>query len=78
MNGDSLSLVRAVRGPLMLIAVGTLFALDHFTRYKIWQTWPTLLILLGLLILLERALGRGAGLPDRQPALHPPEQGGAA
>jgi hypothetical protein len=62
----------------MLIAVGALFALDHFTPYKILQTWPTLLILLGLLILLERALGRGAGLPAEPQALHPPDQGGAA
>jgi hypothetical protein len=75
MNGDSPGIVRAVRGPLMLIAVGTLFALDHFDQYKIWQTWPTLLILLGLLILAERALGRR---PPQPPALRSPEQGGAA
>ena len=25
-------LVRAVRGPILLITIGTLFALDHFTR----------------------------------------------
>ena len=26
-------LVRAVRGPIILITIGTLFALDHFTPY---------------------------------------------
>ena len=47
-------LVNAVRGPIILITVGTLFALDHFTPWGFQQTWPVLLIVLGLLTLLGR------------------------
>ena len=47
-------LVSAVRGPIILITVGSLFALDHFTPWGFQQTWPVLLIVLGLLTLLGR------------------------
>ncbi|PYT32461.1 MAG: hypothetical protein DMG57_01845 [Acidobacteria bacterium] len=47
-------LVCAVRGPIILITVGSLFALDHFTPWGFQQTWPVLLIVLGLLTLLGR------------------------
>jgi hypothetical protein len=57
MNGNSTSLLCAIRGPIMLIAVGLLFAADQFTDYGIGRTWPILLILLGLLKLAER-IGR--------------------
>jgi cell wall-active antibiotic response 4TMS protein YvqF len=45
----------AIRGPITLITIGTLFALDHFTRYGFDRTWPILLIVFGLLSLLCRA-----------------------
>ncbi len=52
-------LVRAVRGPIILITVGTLFALDHFTPYGFQQTWPVILIVIGLLTLIGRATRSG-------------------
>jgi hypothetical protein len=59
MNGTSAlqekSLVRAIRGPILLITIGTLFAIDHFGPYRISSTWPAVLIIIGLLKLLERA-----------------------
>lgn len=54
MNSSSSSIFCAIRGPVMLIAVGGLFWLDHTTVYGVSRTWPTLLILIGLLKLLER------------------------
>lgn len=54
MNGGN-DLVCAVRGPIILITVGTLFALDHFTGYGFWQTWPVLLIVVGVLSLVRRS-----------------------
>ncbi len=54
MNVTSATLARAVRGPLTLIAVGVLFALDHFTAYSFRQTWPVLLIVFGVLTLFGR------------------------
>jgi hypothetical protein len=62
MNGNNKSLLCAIRGPIMLIAVGLLFAADQFTDYGIWRTWPVLLILLGLLKLAER-IGNSASTP---------------
>lgn len=61
------SLARAVRGPIMLIVVGSLFALDHFTQYTVTRTWPVILIAGGLLSLL-----RG---PKPVPPPPPPYQG---
>ena len=46
--------VRAVRGPIILITIGTLFALDHFTAWSFHQTWPVILIVVGLLTLAGR------------------------
>ncbi|SPF33804.1 conserved hypothetical protein [Candidatus Sulfopaludibacter sp. SbA4] len=59
MNGSEVPLVRAIRGPITLITVGVLFALNNFTHYSFNQTWPVLLIVFGLLSLLSR----GAGVP---------------
>ena len=62
MSGDRGNLMCAIRGPIMLITVGALFAVDHFGPYSIWRTWPVLLIVLGLLKLAERAnTGPAAG-----------------
>ncbi len=56
-------LVRAIRGPLTVMLVGVLFALDHFTPWQFHQTWPILLIVFGLLSLLGRAVDRGGPAP---------------
>ena len=54
MKGNSNSLACAVRGPVTLITLGALFALNNFTPYSFGQTWPVLLIVFGLLTLLCR------------------------
>src|ERR1051325_4260014 len=54
MNGNDVSIVRAIRGPLTLITVGVLFALNNFTEYSFRKTWPVILIVFGLLSLLRR------------------------
>ena len=52
-------LVRAVRGPLLLITLGTLLLLDRFTYFGFSQSWPILVILLGVLKPGERAALHG-------------------
>jgi hypothetical protein len=52
-------LVRAVRGPIILITLGTLFALDHFTNYGFLRTWPVILNDVGLLTLIGRVTRNG-------------------
>lgn len=54
MNGNRPNLIGAIRGPIMLITIGTLFALDKFTGFGFSRTWPAILIVLGLLSLGER------------------------
>lgn len=49
MNEHSSYLVQAARGPIILITIGVLFAFDRFTEFRFSQTWPVLLIVLGLL-----------------------------
>ena len=56
MRGSEPSIMRAIRGPITLITVGVLFALNNFTPYSFDKTWPVLLIVFGLLSLLKRGL----------------------
>lgn len=54
MNSSKASFFALIRGPVMLIALGALFAIDQFTEYSFWRTWPVLLILFGALKLCEK------------------------
>lgn len=81
MNGGDL--ICAVRGPITLITVGALFALNNFTPYKFHQTWPVLLIVFGLLSLARRGVVRTPppppGVPPPGPSwIQPPPPGSAA
>jgi hypothetical protein len=64
MNGNPPNLIRAIRGPIVLITVGVLFALDHMTEFSFTRTWPAILIVLGLLLLGERFSGGPPSRPD--------------
>jgi hypothetical protein len=46
--------VAAIRGPVVLITIGILFALDYSAGIRFGKTWPILLIVAGLLHLLGR------------------------
>jgi cell wall-active antibiotic response 4TMS protein YvqF len=66
MNGSEVPLARTLRGPVTLITLGILFALNNFTPYGFGQTWPVLLIVFGLFSLLARG-----GEPPAQPQYPP-------
>ena len=53
MNGYNVSLLRAIRGPVLLVTLGTLFLIDHSGGISFGRAWPVLLIVLGLLRLGE-------------------------
>jgi len=77
------SLLRAIRGPITLITVGVLFALNNFTQYSFDKTWPVLLIVFGLLSLMKRGMEPAVPPPPVQPFpppayTSPPPQGGYA
>jgi len=75
MNGNR-SLVCAIRGPITLITVGVLFALNNFTPYGFDKTWPVLLIVFGLLSLMRRGLEPAPPqAPPPPPNFPPPPYG---
>ena len=53
----NVSLFCAVRGPLMLITLGTLMAIDHAGGMRFSRTWPVLIIVFGILKLAEYMKG---------------------
>jgi hypothetical protein len=65
MNQDSAAFIRAIKGPVMMITVGALFALDNFTSLSFSRTWPVLLVVAGLLSLGKSAYGKSPTLHGR-------------
>lgn len=57
---------QAIRGPILLITVGVLFALQQSQVLPFSHTWPLLIIVIGVLKLIERMF-----VPP-QPAVPPP------
>jgi hypothetical protein len=66
----SFEFVRAIRGPLLLIVLGVLFALDQAGSFGFERTWPVLFIVYGVLKLVERVV---APPPPPPPAYYPPQ-----
>jgi hypothetical protein len=63
MNSNAAAYVGAIRGPVLLITLGVVLAIDHFGSYSFSRTWPVLIIVIGLMKLLERALAPRPELP---------------
>ena len=66
-------LVRAIRGPILLIALGVLLMLQRFSDFSFHRSWPILVILFGVLKLAERAVLHAG--PPSGPAQTPPAGG---
>jgi hypothetical protein len=78
MNEQSTHLVRAIQGPIILITIGVLFAFDRFTQFSFSQTWPVLLIVVGLVKLVGGGRrgyypGSSHGAPNVPPHSVPPQ-----
>ena len=71
MRDSDRSLVGAIRGPVTLITLGALFALNNFTPYQFHQTWPVLLIVFGLLTLMRRTVEPATPEPQPFPPQYP-------
>jgi len=52
--------MQAVRGPLLLITLGVLCSLHEADVVSFRYTWPVLIIMVGLLVLIERAIAAPA------------------
>jgi hypothetical protein len=82
---ENAAFLRAIKGPVLMITVGVLFALDNFTPFSFNRTWPVLLVVAGIL-----SLGRSASPvrgrmryqaqwgPPRPPVPPPPPTAGPA
>ncbi len=65
---DASAFIQAIRGPLMLITLGALVAIDYAGIYGFWRTWPILIIVFGVLKLLERGTAKPAPpFPENRP-----------
>ncbi len=65
MNNRRALFAQAVRGPILLITLGILFAIHQAGVLSFSRTWPLIIIVIGLLKLIER-------MAVQQPPMAPP------
>ncbi len=90
MNNRGAMFAQAARGPVLLITVGVLFALEQAGMLPFSRSWPLLIIVVGVMKLIERLLlgpqpyppqppgypaPQSPGYPPRPPAGSPPPGG---
>ncbi len=67
--------VRGFMGPVVLITIGALFLLSEFTHWHFHQTWPILLIAIGIVKVLGSSSDMTGHVPPYVPGLSgPPPQ----
>jgi len=67
MNDQSQLLLRSIKGPVIMITVGVLFAIERY-GYSFGQTWPVLLIVVGILQLVGGRRRRADYYPPPGPS----------
>jgi hypothetical protein len=67
-----------IRGPVMLLVLAVLFALQAAGVRTLGQTWGVLLIAFGALLILERTVGRNTWYPVNAPVGVSPTPGAEA
>lgn len=60
MNARRALYMQSIRGPVVLITVGVLFAIHQAGILSFGRTWPLLFIIIGVMKLLERAFAPAA------------------
>lgn len=60
MDNTLAKLIRAARGPVLLMTLGALLAIHQFSGVSFDQTFPVLIIVFGMMWLLERMVPRRA------------------
>jgi hypothetical protein len=76
-NARAALFVQAIRGPILLITIGLLFAAHQAGIISFGRTWPLIIIVIGLMKLFERMLAPPS-LPAYPPGpmMPPPPPGG--
>lgn len=68
MNVRAHLVAQAVRGPILLITIGILFAMHQAGVASFARTWPLILIVLGVMKLIERmVMPPGPPIPPYMP-----------
>ena len=73
MDNTLAKLIRAARGPVLLMTLGALLAIHQFSGVSFDQTFPVLIIVFGMMWLLERMVPRRAGDMVVNVAQQPPQ-----
>jgi hypothetical protein len=61
-NNRKALFIQAIRGPILLITLGILFAIHQAGGLQIYRSWPLIIIVIGLMKLIERtAAAPGSG-----------------
>lgn len=74
MNNRAALYAQAIRGPIVLIVIGVLFAVHQAGILPFSRTWPLLIIVVGVMKLIERWNAPRPPFPS--PPFPPPPQGG--
>ncbi len=74
MNNRRAMFAQAIRGPILLITIGVLFAIHQAGVLSFSMTWPLILIVIGVLKLIERM---SLQPPQQTPPPPPPPGFGA-
>jgi hypothetical protein len=67
MNGRNALYIQAIRGPVLLVSIGVLFAIHQAGVLSFARTWPLLVIVIGVMKLLERAWAPVQPVPGGYP-----------
>ncbi len=65
MNNRLALFMQAIRGPILLITLGVLFAVHEAGVLSFSRTWPLILIVIGLMKLLERLVAKPGPIPPQ-------------
>ena len=64
MNTRASAYIQAIRGPVVLVTIGVLFAIHQAGVLSFARTWPLLIIVIGVMKLLERVGAPAQPWPD--------------
>lgn len=67
--------MQAIRGPVLLVTIGVLFAIHQAGILSFGRTWPLLIIIFGIMKLLERAGAPAHAWPNPQAGAAQPYAG---
>lgn len=63
MNNRRALIAQAIRGPILLITIGVLFAIHQAGVLPFSRTWPLIIIVIGVMKLIERMAAQQPAVP---------------